>query len=437
MNQRSNNNYYGNIHHNNMNKNYRQSNLNNFVSPVPFQNNKIYDKTYNYNQKYNSAQKQQNYTLHSNNLQIFNNPVQQLISYIYSTVEISKFKYKLIEVEADLPLLSQQKFYISGNYTGENCLLVFIKIRDTYHSFLIDRKTLSYNPAKINYNKVEIIPIEIRLDETIYNGTIMDGILLQRTPKKVFMINDVYYFRGKNMQNDKIQNKLIELMAYLKSNMTHDNNLSDIDLLVNKLEEFKDIELLVKNAKKSKIYPIKGMAFYPEISGTKLIFLFNNSIKEVNNLKSPLLYHQTLPSKNIESLEDKNHKKKIVRYICKTNDTQITATFEMRKTEIVDVYKLYLYEKIISNNKAVFKIKRMGIAYIPSKECSILCDNIMSKSLTGRVLVKCKYSPEKEKWVPYEEDTTRKIPDLLSSIENKLDIVEDTFSSSERDDNGE
>src|SRR6187397_2240950 len=62
---------------------------------------------------------------------------QQLINYIYSTVELSNFKYKIIEYESDLPLLLKQKYFVSANFSGSNCLLVFTKIHDKFCSYLV------------------------------------------------------------------------------------------------------------------------------------------------------------------------------------------------------------------------------------------------------------------------------------------------------------
>ena len=203
---------------------------------------------------------------------------QQLVNYIYNALEISKFKYSLIEYEYDLPLITNTKHFVSPNYNGIVSLLVFKKIQDKYYSVIIDRRTLSYNPTQLDINKVKITPINVQLDESIYNGSIIDGVLLYNNGhnrKKIFVVNDLYFFRGKKLTDDKINNKMLNISVYLDSFDNKDSNLNTVELIPNKLYDLKDIKKLVNvHIPKSKYSNcIKGVTFYPEISGTKLIYL--------------------------------------------------------------------------------------------------------------------------------------------------------------------
>ena len=54
---------------------------------------------------------------------------QQLINFVYNSIELYNYKYKLIEYEADLSLLKEKKWYLSANYNGIPGLLVFYKIK--------------------------------------------------------------------------------------------------------------------------------------------------------------------------------------------------------------------------------------------------------------------------------------------------------------------
>lgn len=377
---------------------------------------------------------------------------QQIIQYLYSAIEIAKYKYKILELEEDLQMLDVDKYVVSANFTGPNCLLVFIKIKDKFHSVLIDRKTLSYNPAQINYENLKTNRIRVALDQSIYDGTIFDGILIQQGVNRTFIITDCYYFRGKNLSDEQLIYKLINIRSYLDANYKSDNILNTIKLNVNKIYELPELKtLLSTDIPKTKNMNIRGLTFYPVISGTKLIYLFGNETKAStdtirhnapmqNNQRDPPMQNNysvnkfSQPSKTNQpnkttQIGSKSQPKTTVTYICKTNEP-IFATLEIKKTETIDVYKLYAVEKIIKDNKTVLRSKKMGIAYIPTEKCSRTCRQLTNVS-GSRVLVKCQFIQDKNKWLPLEQDMASKIPTFVSDIEKNMDILEDVYSDSE------
>ena len=346
---------------------------------------------------------------------------QQLISYIYSTVELFNFKYKLMEYDNDLPLLLKAKHFVSANYSGSNCLLVFIKVKEKYLSYLIDRKTLSYDKNHINYDNLKMFSVNIRLDESIYKGTIFDGIFIQNNRTRTYVITDAYQFRGQNTFNDKIQYKIMNIVAYLNANLKEDVMMNNLKLTVNKLYDIEETETLIsKTIPEAKNVLIKGITFYPEISGTRLIFMFNNEVvKQENNIninQNNNSYHD-----NVDNLRSRTS----VRYIAKSNIVHVIATFELKKTPDTDVYKLFLVESVNRDGRMIKQSKKMGIAYIPSTECSVMCRNIFAKNVDTRVLMKCKFISDKNKWVPIEQDTVSKYPSDILDVEQKMDIIED------------
>jgi hypothetical protein len=380
----------------------------------------------------------------TNNNDVSTNLKQQLINYVYSNVELFKFNYKLLQFESDLPLLIKEKKKVAGTFSGPNCLLVFTKIRDRFHTVLIDKKTLSYNQDQLNLDTVKITPVNIRLDPSIYNGSILDGVLRQTNNSRTFIITDVYLFRGQNLINDKIQYKMMNITSYLQANLNNGGNMNNLELSVNKLYELSDIDKLKEDIKKTNQNSavIKGYTFYPEYSGTKLIFLCNNDKRDeqqtsqsqsqsqsqsinLNNASKHSPKHSTL--KNNESSQQKQ-KKSTIKYVPKTGET-IVATFEVRKTPIIDVYKLYLVERDSKNGKTILKSKKMGLAHIPTRECSKLCKDIISNNKKERILMKCKFINDRNKWEPFEEDKEKKYPSCVSDLENKMDLLEESESS--------
>lgn len=401
---------------------------------------------------------------------------QQLLNYIYTTVDISKFKYKILENKEELPILSVQPYLISGEYNGSNCFMVFTKNKDRFYSFLVERKTLTFRLSQNTIDNVSFIPVEIRLEEHIYDGTIFDGIYTFTNGLPVFIINDVYYFRGMDMMNEKINYKMINVKTYLDNFSRNDKQLNNVVLHVNKLYPLENIKNFVEQIiPNTKDFVVKGISFYPELSGTKIIYLFNgrnnnqlpntsrfqqdpignkktsNYVYQNKNLDNQvypknMMYtnnhsHNTGNVSGIGNISNLSNTQQInksnvsptqqkrIRYVCKTHDPVI-ATFDVRKTDEIDVYKLFLVEKSTRDGKNILKSKKMGRAYIPTTDCSHMCKELTLK--TGKALMKCKYNEMKEKWVPIEEDTERKYPDLVSSIEEKMELIEEYDSDEEK-----
>jgi hypothetical protein len=321
-------------------------------------------------------------------------PKQQLIEYIFNTIDVSKFKYELLQFESELSQLLKQKYYISANFSGYNCLLVFTKIHDRYFSVIIDRKTLSYNISKVDISKVKITNINLKLDLSIYMGTIFDGIYIINKNNKLFIVTDVYYFRGQDFTNTHLNTKLLTVFTYLQSNYNANDNENNLLITANKVYELKDIEHLVNTTiPKSKDIPIKGICFYPEISGTKLIYLFGNENKIVETekviVKSDEEKHKFIPKKDVE-------------YV-----------FEMKCTPNADVYDLNVVEIEERNNKKLLKRVFVDIAYIPNISRSKWCTNMLKDKKS--ILVKCKYYIDKSKWEPVEI-SDRKYPSLITDF---------------------
>lgn len=325
----------------------------------------------------------------------------QLIDYIYNNIEMSKYRYKLLEYEYDLSLLKENNFLISPNYNGITSLLVFVKMNNKYYSYTVDRRTLSYDYKRVDYEKVRMLPIKIRLDNYIYAGTIIDGVLLYRMNKgiKTFVINDIYYFRGERLQ-ENIQNKMINISKYLEINYVKDTILNDVELIVNTVYKLSDIKKLVNNIIPKSLFnhSIKGIAFYPETTGTKLIYLYNNCT--INDNTSIVINTKNETKTNEIKTPNKSNNKFIV--------------FRFKKTDIIDVYELSLCDKkITKDDKTFIKYKKVDIAYIPTKECSDMCKAFLKNDQCA--LVECEYLSNKDKWLPIRLSNAKQ-PDSFDMI---------------------
>jgi hypothetical protein len=208
-----------------------------------------------------------------------NDLTKQLVGSIFAQQNISNFKYEVIQYESDLSKLIRQKFFTSINFCGTNSLLVFTKISGKHYCFTVERQTLSYNFSKIDYSKVKIDMHNLKLDIDIYQGTILDGILVKQSKKDdLFIISDVYKFCGVDYTKSKLDDKLKMVIKYLQENYNQDHIENNMMLSVNKIFPINQTEHVVNNVLPSiKNLKSRGLCFYPEISETKLIFLFNNN----------------------------------------------------------------------------------------------------------------------------------------------------------------
>ena len=348
----------------------------------------------------------------------------KLIGSIFSQQNISNFKYEMIQRESDLSKLVRQKFFTSINFCGVNCLLVFTKISGKHYCFTVERQTLSYNFSKIDYNKIKLELKNIRLDIDIYNGTIFDGILVKQSKKDdLFIISDIYTFCGVNYTKTKLDDKLKLIIKYLEDHYDENHIENNLFLTVNKIFPISQTPHVVEKVMPNiKTHKFRGLCFYPEISDTKLIFLFNNGKKEEKiNIVQPkeerIEIKKTEVNQRQEVKQSVDEDKPKFKYV-NTNDTAVFATLEVKATSNIDVYKLNAIERTVIDGKKILKRVPMGIAYISGIEQSHKMSTIFSSE--KKVLMKCRFNNDKSKWEPVEIDKKATCPTLVDDIDLEM-----------------
>jgi hypothetical protein len=367
------------------------------------------------------------------NLQIKN----IILDYLYNKIEVGEHKYILIKTMGDIYELKNNKYYISGNTCGINSFMIFMKKDNNYYSYLVDRRSISYNRNTLKKELVRFTEIKLHVDKKIYDGTIIDGVLIDsdnkiitkgktQTNKMQFMINDVFTFCGKNLLLLNYKKKIFIIKQMLSEYIDIKNTNSNIELFLSapfELNQIKDLfsKYINPNAKK---YNIKGITFYPEISGTKLIYLFE---KQDDKYKNDLENDNTEikiniidePQNNLEIFENTDIKK---YFKFELTDPEciddIVANLEMKKTGISDVYKLYA---IFHNNKKYIK-KKIGIAYIPTYELSLKF-KLLFMNFDDNI-VSCKFNACKGKWIPIDIAEVPKI-DIINNEPRLKITIED------------
>jgi hypothetical protein len=363
-----------------------------------------------------------------------------ILDYLYNKIEVSDHKYNVIKNIGDIYELKNHKYYVSCNSCGINSFLIFMKKDNNYYSYLVDRRSISYNRNTLKKHTVRFTEIKMAVDLKLYEGTIIDGILIDNDNNKLltkgetknnkmkFLISDVFTFCGKSLLSMNYKKKMITintiLTEFLDKNKVNSNN---IELFVSRPFELNQTSDLFAEyiLPYSKIYNIKGLTFYPECSGSKIIYIFDkqdDKIKnELNNRKINIISSDKNINDNDDNLQllETSDTKKIFKFELVNPECidDIVLNLEMKKTDICDVYKLY---GIFYNSKKYIK-KCIGIAYIPTYELSLKCKLFFINH--NSKIMNCKFNSYKGKWVPIDEANIQKI-DIVNN-EKRLKITEE------------
>lgn len=256
------------------------------------------------------------------------------------------------------------------------CFFILMRLDGVYRNFLIDRKTLKYNLSNVNISNVMIVEVNFIFSPNLYDS-ILDCNLIRGNQRWVCRINDIHLLSGFKQTTD-IKTKLKNIDTYLNDEKYFEKSDKDVCKIdVVKLFEYNDL-LKIKN------YIPSGSSFFNDPNTN---FNYNGFFFIPKNPKktSWILY---LIRNNIK----KNSVKKNTKEECVKFVSSKILTFEMRKTEFMHIYKLYICDDIKN-------IKLIGYAHIGSvKRCkeikSLFVNGIMS------LLMDCKYNNIIKKWEP-------------------------------------
>jgi hypothetical protein len=180
-------------------------------------------------------------------------------------------------------------------------------------------------------------------------------------------------------------------------------------------------------------YNIKGISFYPNTSGTKLIYIFDKQDEKIkndlcNNTHNYIDDDNKVCDDNGTSGDVNSNLKVVYKYdIINIEDTcNIECNLEMHKTNLPDVYKLF---GIFFINNVYIK-RRIGIAYIPTYKLSLKCKSyFMNKNI---LIFTCRLDINKNKWIPIDEATIQKI-DIINK-NPYFKIIEEIYDDDADDD---
>jgi hypothetical protein len=301
----------------------------------------------------------------------------KIIDYLYNAVDLSKFRYNLLNSINRLEYLRDNHHYISPNYKGLNYLLILVNIDDKNISCLIDRKKLSYHKSQLNMITFVINNITLSCDDILYKGTIFDGKLIQNNSENIFLIQDCFYCMGKSMLDMDMILKLDEVNTIINSHIDK-TKYNKFKLKINTLYNYDNLENIINNLESCNL-PTNGLIFYPQVSGINILYLE----KKVND--KIIISENVINSQSYDLINDYVNFLQTRRYSYENNDKN--QLFWLNRTPIPDVYDLSSLE---NSNK-------IGIALIPNLKISYMCDNLIGDK---PVQFNCIFSAKFKKWIP-------------------------------------
>lgn len=246
----------------------------------------------------------------------------------------------------------ENPYLVSFDIKGHDFILFLTTVRGKKYCLFIEKKT---------ENDIKIYSVKFRFDSDLYDGTIFQGKLTMNNKECwIFIISDIYCERSNTLTNQSFSKRLNRISTILKTKYKYDDFMNVCHIQVKSFFLYHHVEMIKKDSKKK-------LLFIPEYSNqTRYRYYLDESVKEVKN-------------------ENKHD-----------------MVFEIRKTDLPDVYELWYYK----NNKMV----KNSIATISTMKTSLFVRKLF-ESNKKQIYVLCKYRDtfNIKGWIPYEESTKNRI----------------------------
>lgn len=336
------------------------------------------------------------------------NDKKTILNYLYSNLNLSNYRFQILDNINKLEFLKENNHYVSPNFYGINYLIIFMKLNNKNSTFLIDRRKLKYNQNHIDLKNFLILEVSFDCESYLYNGTIIDGKLINiNSDKYIFICIDYYYLMGKNQLDINLEKKY-EILNKIISTQMGSKPCYNFDFKINKLYNYDKLESLIYDILPKSKLPTNGIIFYPLKSGNNYIYsgknenikntdktneTNNKNLKENNQSNKEVITN--FKENNISSDESYHLVRDLCSYLKSRVNTSINdftnekqKEFYLKKSDIIDVY--HLYEKLGEKN--------IGIAHIPNLKISQELYNIFKTEDIRKF--NCYYNKQFNKWVP-------------------------------------
>jgi hypothetical protein len=288
------------------------------------------------------------------------------LSAIYNYINLSNIRYQLLDSLKSLDVLKKEQLYVTPHIMGVNCLIVFMEYDGKKCQAIINKKDLKHYQNQVNVQTIKMYNFwyNHRYANDLYPLSIFDGKFILNENNLTYLILDYYVLNGNKMLTKNIINKLDIMNNLLPTiNSGLDKEKTNFDIKMSGIYALDQLGDLVFNKIKNSKLKINGLIFLPERSGKTYIFI--NDI-EFSQLRSNVLntnISQKYVSLSVPAIPLKFSVKNQI-------DENVKETFVFKKTNVSDVYELYLHN---DTNKIYLNIipeNKIGIAHIPDIKTS-------------------------------------------------------------------
>jgi len=294
----------------------------------------------------------------------------KIFNYLINNISNYVLNNNFISNKDNLNELLDKDYKILPNIVGEDYIFLCKKLNDKYYVVLIEKNSFDLN--NINFNKINIISLKIRLNSKCYNGTIFDGRLVNLGGVNVFIINKVLMLYGNKLNGLKIKDKFEKVNDFIDNSYMIDSNMNSIIFKLNMLYDISEFNKLITDKLVNSKYKFSSIDF-------------------------------------IKSDFEKSYRLYFSNQDCNSNFVNILG-------KLIDVDVIELFTKDDNN-----KVRRIGIAHIPDISTSLLCNKYISSNELCNL--RCKFNFRFKKWVPLKIINNKKFECT------KYEIVEKYMSS--------
>jgi len=313
-------------------------------------------------------------------------------------IKIIQKHFEKFDINKSLEKIYKFPYILSLKTNGNPYLLYLTKINNINQIIFIDKKIQS------GYTIPRIILSNFTFADELFNGTLIDGEMIKLQQEKwLFLINDIYGYKGYSLQNIELIERINILYNLFEQEYKYDS-FDICSFQIKKYFKVQELEYMINDFMEKLQYNCRGIYFCPKYLDKKRILcnFDDNLIKDTVRVKyqknSIVLgdeIQKIINDDNKEELINIEKKKDIIMEDISLNqstsqDLNITK-FYIEKTSLVDVYNIY--------NLKNEKLDDMII--VPNLKTSKMMQDIFQfKNFNIKVLFECKYNDKFNKWQP-------------------------------------